>query len=182
MMDVHGWSAALKLSTMWGFQEIRDKAILELDGMLPIQKISMGIEYRVQKWLLDGYGELIRREENLLEAEARELGFETAWRIGKVREETIVKVEPGCYNYQDYCRNFGDLEAQIRTVFGDQFKDAEYMRNDLVHKIEERTEEKELVHKIEEKTGGEDLRPPVKGKKKKEKKKKIQDSTDVQPE
>ena len=169
MMDVHGWSAALKLSTMWGFQEIRDKAILELDGMLPIQKISMGIEYRVQKWLLDGYGELIRREENLLEAEARELGFETAWRIGKVREETIVKVEPGRYNYQDHCRDFGDLEAQIRTVFGDQFKDAEYMRNDSVHKIEEKTE-------------GEDLRPPVKGKKKGWKKKKIQDSTDVQPE
>ena len=136
-MDVHGWSAALKLSTMWGFQEIRDKAIQVLDGMLrtlPIQKISMGIEYRVQMWLLDGYGELIRREEKLLEAEARELGFETAWRIGQVREETTVK---SGYNYGHH-RDFGNLEAQIRTTFGDQLKDAEYMGNDPIPEIEEK--------------------------------------------
>ena len=44
-MDVHGWSAALKLSTKWRFQEIRDRAIKELDGMSPIQKISKGMEY-----------------------------------------------------------------------------------------------------------------------------------------
>ena len=138
MMDVHGWSAALKLSTMWGFQEIRDKAILELDGMLrtlPIQKISKGIKYRVQKWLLDGYGELIRREGRLSEAEARELGFETAWRIGQVREETIVKPESRWD--QSHYRNFGNLEAQIRTTFGDQLKDAEYMGNDSIPEIEE---------------------------------------------
>ena len=139
-MDVHGWSAALKLSTMWGFQEIRDKAILELGGMLrtlPIQKISKGTKYRVQKWLLDGYGELIRREGRLSEAEARELGFETAWRIGQVREETIVKAESGWYNGCDHHRNFGNLEAQIRTTFGDQLKDAEYMGNDSIPEIEE---------------------------------------------
>ena len=133
-MDVHGWSAALKLSTMWGFQEIRDKAIQVLDGMLrtlPIQKISMGIEYRVQMWLLDGYGELIRREEKPLEAEAKELGFETAWKIGQVREETTVN------NYGHH-RDFGNLEAQIRTTFGDQLKDAEYMGNDSIPEIEEK--------------------------------------------
>ena len=135
MMDVHGWSAALNLSTMWEFQEIRDKAIKELDGMLrtlPIQKISKGIEYHVQRWLLDGYGELIRREGRLSEAEARELGFETAWRIGQVREETTVK---SGYNYGHH-RDFGNLEAQIRTTFGDQLKDAEYMGNDSIPEIE----------------------------------------------
>ena len=122
-MDVGGWSAALKLSTMWGFREIRDNAILELDGRLhPIQKISMGIEYCVQKWLLDGYGELIRRERKLSEAEAKQLGFETAWRINEMREETTVKSE---YNYGHH-HDFSNLEAQIRTAFSDQLKDAEY--------------------------------------------------------
>ena len=137
-MDVNGWSAALNLSTMWEFQEIRDKAIKELDGMLrtlPIQKISKGIEYHVQRWLLDGYGELIRREEKLLEAEAKELGFETAWKIGQVREETTVK---SGYNYGHH-RDFGNLEAQIRTTFGDQLKDAEYMGNDSIPEIEVKT-------------------------------------------
>ena len=155
-MDVHGWSAALNLSTMWEFQEIRDIAIKELDGMLrtlPIQKISKGIEYHVQRWLLDGYGELIRREGRLSEAEARELGFETAWRIGKVREETTVKSGYNCGHHHDYDdydyghhrdydyghhRNFGNLEAQIRTAFGDQLKDAEYMGNDSIPEIEEK--------------------------------------------
>ena len=137
-MDVNGWSAALNLSTMWEFQEIRDKAIKELDGMLrtlPIQKISKGIEYHVQRWLLDGYGELIRREGRLSEAEARELGFETAWKIGQVREETTVK---SGYNYGHH-RDFGNLEAQIRTTFGDQLKDAEYMGNDSIPEIEVKT-------------------------------------------
>ena len=167
MMDVNGWSAALNLSTMWEFQEIRDKAIKELDGMLrtlPIQKISKGIKYRVQKWLLDGCRELIRREERLSKAEAKELGFETAWRIGQVREETMRS------GYYDHRRNFGNLEAQIRTAFSDQLKDAEYMGDDSIHKIEERAEEKEFEEEdwalpVKRKEGG--RLGPVKRKKKK---------------
>ena len=163
-MDVHGWSAALKLSTKWRFQEIRDRAIKELDGMSPIQKISKGMEYRVQKWLLDGYGELIRREKKLLETEAKELGFETAWRIAQVREETIRS------GYYDHHRDFSNLEAQIRTAFGDQLKDAEYsMDDESIHEMEERAEEKELVHEKEKKEEEEDWGLPVKGKKKKKK-------------
>ena len=116
---------------MWGFQEIRNLAIQRLSGLLngfSIKKISLGKEYRVQKWIREGCRELIQREGKLSEVEANELGFETAWRIGHLREETTLRCT---HNYgAANGRNFSNLESLIGSVFDDQLKDAEYTAAD----------------------------------------------------
>ena len=124
---------------MWGFQEIRNLAIQRLSGLLggfSIKKISLGKEYRVQNWIREGYRELIQRDGKLSEAEANELGFETAWRICHLREETTLKCThlnrayggPAGFGVpaSGIGRDFGRLETLIGSVFDDQLKDAEY--------------------------------------------------------
>ena len=106
-------------------------AIQRLSGLLdgfPIQKISLGKEYRVQKWIREGCWELIERVGKLSEAEAKELGFETAWRIGHLQEETTLKCAHPDYGYGTSAtgRDFSNLESLIGSVFDDQLKDAEY--------------------------------------------------------
>jgi hypothetical protein len=59
-MSEEEWIAALKLSTMWDFFNVRKLAIEALSRieMNPITKILVGKQYMVRTFLFDGYYEL----------------------------------------------------------------------------------------------------------------------------
>src|SRR4051794_3058389 len=84
------WVSILRLSTMWEFVSIREKAIAELSqlhtDLSVFDKILLAKECKVVAWLLDGYCELVAREQILTPEEAEMLGWETAVRLFRVRE------------------------------------------------------------------------------------------------
>ncbi|KAH6894023.1 hypothetical protein BKA70DRAFT_1570756 [Coprinopsis sp. MPI-PUGE-AT-0042] len=57
------WVSALKLSTLWLFNDLRKFAISELDWQItdPIERISLAKEYNVYSWLLKGCEDVIWR-------------------------------------------------------------------------------------------------------------------------
>jgi len=59
------WIHVLKLSTMWGLDDIRQMAIEKLStgfGSDPIEKILLAKRYGVSSWLLDGYAQLVSQQ------------------------------------------------------------------------------------------------------------------------
>lgn len=76
---------------MWEFTEIREGAIQELSKeemeMGTIDKIVWGRNYEVKKWLLNGYIGLIRRGETITDEEADRLGWKTAAKLLRLREQ-----------------------------------------------------------------------------------------------
>lgn len=83
------WLSVLKLSTLWEFGKVREKAIAALSrgNMDPVEKVLNGKTYRVGELLLRGYMALVERSTSLSYEDAEKLGFEIAFRIGQKREE-----------------------------------------------------------------------------------------------
>jgi len=59
------WVRVLSLSTLWLFQEIREKSITHLSELIKektvMERIALAREYRVAKWLRDAYLELVQQ-------------------------------------------------------------------------------------------------------------------------
>jgi len=87
------WISALKLSTLWEFNNIRERAIQELlkeeMKMGTFEKIECGKSYQAKEMLLEGYTELLKRTETITAEEAKRLGWETAAKLLLLREEYI---------------------------------------------------------------------------------------------
>jgi len=87
------WISALKLSTLWEFTDIRERAIQELSKeemkMGTIEKIECGKSYQVEEMLLRGYAELLKRAETITTEEAERLGWKTAAKLLLLREEYL---------------------------------------------------------------------------------------------
>lgn len=154
-MDHTEWTSALKLSTMWGFNEIRNEAIANISKseIGAVEQALLGTEYHVPGWIIIGYRKLILREEKLSRAEAAALGYETAWLLTEIRESTFAKGvevststgrEPHLFNQgwpgdDDFSssgqghrcgtiwqgRQLDTIDADIRSTFSSQLKDAE---------------------------------------------------------
>ena len=87
-MGSEEWISVLKLSSMWTFGELRQKAInwlgrLNID---PVQKVMLARIYKVESLLVDGYKDLARRKEGPSLEEAKALGYEAAIRLYEQRE------------------------------------------------------------------------------------------------
>jgi hypothetical protein len=86
------WASVLKLSTIWGFHAVREKAVqgLSLLSLEPIDKLILAKKYHVDAWLVPVLQVLARREESLSLDEARRLtkvvGWEFVVHLGRVRE------------------------------------------------------------------------------------------------
>ena len=108
------WTSVLRLSTMWEFIDIRARAIQELSkfGMSTMDKIFLARECNVGDWLLSGYQEIIRRPAKACidSEDAEQLGWETAFRLLKVREKFLMNVTKEKLSHS--CR------AQVRTLVG----------------------------------------------------------------
>jgi hypothetical protein len=87
------WISVLKLSTMWEFTDIREKAIQELSkkdtGMGSIEKIECAKSFEVKKWFLEGSVELLQRAETITGEEAERLGWEIATKLFLLREQYL---------------------------------------------------------------------------------------------
>jgi hypothetical protein len=81
---------------MWEFTDIRERAIQELsedkDAMGPIDKIERGRSYNVKKWEMEGYIELLKRAETVTNEEAERLGWKTAAKLLRLREQYLASI------------------------------------------------------------------------------------------
>ncbi|KAF5322025.1 hypothetical protein D9619_002125 [Psilocybe cf. subviscida] len=85
------WLGVLRLATRWDFFEMRDKAIAALDPLIsgrPADKIHVGTELRVQKWLTQGLEEFVTINDlspNTLSTQPYSLDWPTIAKIFYVR-------------------------------------------------------------------------------------------------
>ncbi|KAF8066541.1 hypothetical protein FPV67DRAFT_1195147 [Lyophyllum atratum] len=120
------WIAALKLSTMWNFRNIRHLAIakLSLDITIhPVDKVVLAKEYKVPDWLLAGYHELVKRSAPIAPAEAVRLGLETTVLLFHVRED-ICSSEFAYYSGYKRREDQNFME-QVKKVFKKELKEVE---------------------------------------------------------
>jgi len=78
------WIGVLRLSTMWEMtDQIRKKAIDKLNEMAvsPTQQVLLGREFRVKKWLLEGYTKLVNDPLQWATWETKDLDWETKARL-----------------------------------------------------------------------------------------------------
>lgn len=130
------WISVLKLSTLWEFDHIRDKAITEVSKQWRksaiLDKIALARKCKVSRWLLEGYVELVKQEQPPAENEVDALGYVAVYRIFRLREESYRKAldsARGGYSYSAQ-RTFDGLESKIKDQFQEELKDARY--RDLV--------------------------------------------------
>ncbi|KAG8928404.1 hypothetical protein FRC00_001764, partial [Tulasnella sp. 408] len=75
---------------MWGFEDIREKIIEQVDKTIlaedPFDRIDASLKCRVEKWLHPAYVVLCKRETGLSDAEAERLGLRRSIAICRVRE------------------------------------------------------------------------------------------------
>jgi len=83
----------LKLATMWYFLEIRKVAsqTLETFGMSSVEKIVLGREASVSKWVAEGYRELVASE-SISNGKVDVIGSETIIKLYRLREERMKRI------------------------------------------------------------------------------------------
>lgn len=111
---------------MWEFGAIRTKALIELTkiGLGAVEKVVLGRSYRVGKWLLEGYVELVQREATLCDADITAIGYYAVAQIFRMREEKLHTMSLGL-GTSDYliregiCKVFKKEleETDFRTVY-----------------------------------------------------------------
>jgi hypothetical protein len=141
------WLSVLKLSTLWRFKELRTKALNRLSQIQidPVDKVILARDYGVEGWLVEGYTELVKRDEGLSSEARRRLGYETALQLYVKREDTykrgLEKTQRTSRNYnypiamQPYSNNttsreFDDLETEIRSMFHEELAGIRYDGDD----------------------------------------------------
>lgn len=83
------WISVLKLSTMWRFEDLRNKAIKVLSEAAyldPFECIELGKRFTVPQWPIMGYRRLIERSLPS-EKDAARLGFSSFYHLMTVRDE-----------------------------------------------------------------------------------------------
>jgi hypothetical protein len=145
------WVSVLKLSTLWRFGELRDEALAELaqiEPVEPVDKVILARAYRVERWLVEGCAELIKRPAGLSAEERERLGHETAFRLYERREASLRQ----SLSRRGRSASFDGLEASIRDVFRSELEEV---------KFDEEVFPKVADEAIAEPTGGIDSEIPA---------------------
>jgi len=79
--------------------------------MKPIDKVLLARTYKVEKWLVEGYAELVRRDGGISLEERQTLGHETTLKLYEMREDTFKRG----LKYRK--RIFNDLEDDVHDRF-----------------------------------------------------------------
>ena len=129
------WISVLKLSTLWGFSGLREKAISQLSAstMGPVSWVELARKYQVKEWLITGYRDLVKRPANISMEESERLGWRTTVQLYQLREECIVKRQfatmPGTspWGGEEKPKIFGlvrrdDPTERLKVVFVDELK------------------------------------------------------------
>ncbi|KAG5637570.1 hypothetical protein H0H81_004147 [Sphagnurus paluster] len=115
------WLSALKLSTMWDFRTIRQRAISALNlGWEPVEGIVLGKAYRVPQWLIRGYHELVVRTQSITDDEAAAIGRETAARLLRIREEQRTD---NAAEFQGLARGRGERDRDVMDCVRKEFRE-----------------------------------------------------------
>lgn len=89
--DFDHWAAILKLSSLWMFDDIRTFAIKSMEEFfskdrLPIKAITLGREFKIAKWVKNGFNMLITRKDTLSDTETEVLGWKSTIAVFRSRE------------------------------------------------------------------------------------------------
>jgi hypothetical protein len=123
------WISVLKLSNMWGIAELRQEAVEELSkiSLTSLEKVLLAREYKVEKWLVDGYAEFIKQGAILSDEEKKTLESHATIRIYELREDTYKR---GTSQYHEtfgarygWTRYLEGVEARVRNTFSEELAD-----------------------------------------------------------
>jgi len=85
------WLALLSISTHFGMDKIRQRAISQIESqpqeLSPIEKILLARRYGLDGWLAPAYAALCQRAEPLQVSEAEKLGLVTMVKLAQAREQ-----------------------------------------------------------------------------------------------
>jgi hypothetical protein len=112
------WIAALKMSTQLRIRDFREIAIEKLADQLTsaLQKIELGIEYKIQSWLLEGYMEFVERNEVISVEDEAQLGWSRTSNLFRVRHRRLQA------SHQAYFYNH-DVQTDVQDTFAEEFAD-----------------------------------------------------------
>ncbi|RPD55388.1 hypothetical protein L226DRAFT_538229 [Lentinus tigrinus ALCF2SS1-7] len=84
------WTHVLKLSTMWHFDSIREKAIEELTRLVrgPVQRIGIARKYHISPWIEPALVSLAQAD-TISVTDLEQLGWDTAAKLFQVRESVV---------------------------------------------------------------------------------------------
>jgi hypothetical protein len=122
------WISVLKISTQSRIQELREIAIRKLGRKLgPRQKVTLGIKYSIEPWLMDGYTALVTRENGLSTTDEACLGWSTTANLFRIRHR-ILEARHTSYVRVDIRRTFASEFADIAAFDSSHIS---YLRPDL---------------------------------------------------
>lgn len=100
--DWNQLAAALHLTTMWEFEEVRKRLIEDMSQLIssnavePLDRVEVSIQCRVNQWLHPAYQQLCERTTALTTKEAKGLGIDRLAAIYRVRDALHAsKTSPG---------------------------------------------------------------------------------------
>ncbi|KAI0309388.1 hypothetical protein OF83DRAFT_1045634, partial [Amylostereum chailletii] len=89
-LTLHEWTSVLKLGKIWSLDSLRHKAIEEAERLFgtssPLEKVLLGKECTVSKWLIEGYEAFGMRDEMITAVERAKLGIDTFVGLVELRE------------------------------------------------------------------------------------------------
>ncbi|PIL23505.1 hypothetical protein GSI_14817 [Ganoderma sinense ZZ0214-1] len=120
-LELDEWTHVLKLTTLWGFDRLRQASIDALRQLLeredPVRWVALARKYEVREWLLPSLHALARREKALQVHEAEQLGISTAMKMAEVRESFSGRSR---HNRSDVSRASHNYEPEILRFFGEE--------------------------------------------------------------
>ena len=126
-LETKEWVAVLKLSTLWEFGKLRQKAIEELNKMesISVDKVVLGRDYRVRSLLKVGYEELIAREERLSDQEKTQLGDKACIKVYEAREMTVRTGKSAMGYGFNQGRDLASVKKLVQDGFEAELRDAQ---------------------------------------------------------
>jgi hypothetical protein len=116
---VDNWVKILAVAQMWGFNEVRNLCVRELEKLSipPVEKIHIYQGSQLDRsLLLESFESLTIRPHSLNFDEAQKLGLETTLQIARARE--LSRGANACTRPADVQLHGSDLRSVIRHVFG----------------------------------------------------------------
>ena len=86
---MHNWVQILTLAQIWGFTEVENLCIRELENLSlpPVERIRIYQQFKLDRMLLlEPFAQLTIRTEPLVIEECRSLGLETSLRLAQARQ------------------------------------------------------------------------------------------------
>ena len=119
-----GQKDILKLSSRLGITEIRDAAIRALSSTLqPIEMVELGIDWKVDSWLLQGYKQLVEAPGGISEEDEHRLKWERASKLFRIRDEYLQTLHKHSSSRQSSIAN-NIVLSQIKEMFAKELEDA----------------------------------------------------------